>query len=347
MSLDKFISTQGYKANSPDRNNPYNVIPSNKITMQNVPHPVYGIDNYGQAQMMMPGGEYEFGGDYVTEFPMHQMPDGSMMPGETHGDYEEMELTDDQIAEYRAGGYVVEELQTGGEYTEEVDGIPVKRVYTTDFHGDKQFALVDEYGNELSYGVESSKPKMEGPDTLPIPKGLRPKFDERKDSLDVYTAGLDASSFYDKAVKSGTMFPGSDVANEYARKHGKFKDIAKDRFGTNPDIESFKSYKPADNKRPYTKPIEKIQPKGLHVTDTMPTIHTSPMPGVPNLPEPTITGYTQSWNPVLNKWEQEPQYQVIAEPAVRKQDGGAYEEVDLTDEQIAAYRAKGIRVDVL
>jgi len=72
MSLKKYISNTGYKADSPDRNNPYNVIPSNQITMENVPHPVYGIDNLGNQQMMMPGGEYEFGGDYVTEFPIMQ-----------------------------------------------------------------------------------------------------------------------------------------------------------------------------------------------------------------------------------------------------------------------------------
>lgn len=62
-------STTGYKADSPDRNNPYNIIPSGRITMQNVPHPVMGIDNYGNAQYMVPGAEYQFPGETVFEVP--------------------------------------------------------------------------------------------------------------------------------------------------------------------------------------------------------------------------------------------------------------------------------------
>lgn len=65
-------STTGYKADSPDRNNPYNIIPSGRITMQNVPHPVLGIDNFGNKQMMQPGGEYQFQGDRVFEVPAMQ-----------------------------------------------------------------------------------------------------------------------------------------------------------------------------------------------------------------------------------------------------------------------------------
>lgn len=70
MALKDFISTEGYKEDSPDRHRPYNIIPSDQITMSRVPHPVYGIDNLGNTQMMMPGGEYTFGGDYVLEIPM-------------------------------------------------------------------------------------------------------------------------------------------------------------------------------------------------------------------------------------------------------------------------------------
>ncbi len=43
-------------------------IPGNDITMQGVPYPVYGIDNTGFAQMMYPGQDYTFPGDYVDEF---------------------------------------------------------------------------------------------------------------------------------------------------------------------------------------------------------------------------------------------------------------------------------------
>lgn len=70
--LRKFVSTQGYKKDSPDKNNPINIIPSNQITMGNVEFPVIGVDNLGNQILMQPGQNYEFEGDYVTEFPIRQ-----------------------------------------------------------------------------------------------------------------------------------------------------------------------------------------------------------------------------------------------------------------------------------
>ena len=40
------------------------------ITMKGVPYPVFGIDDLGNQQMMMPGGEYQFPGNSVYEIPM-------------------------------------------------------------------------------------------------------------------------------------------------------------------------------------------------------------------------------------------------------------------------------------
>lgn len=67
---EKYVSKDGYKADSPDRNNPYNIIPSNHITMDNVPHPIYGIDDQGNQILMMPGQDYVFPGSQVTEIPL-------------------------------------------------------------------------------------------------------------------------------------------------------------------------------------------------------------------------------------------------------------------------------------
>jgi hypothetical protein len=47
-------------------------IPSGDITMQGVPYPVYGEDDLGYGQMMYPGMDYTFPGQYVTEIPMAQ-----------------------------------------------------------------------------------------------------------------------------------------------------------------------------------------------------------------------------------------------------------------------------------
>ncbi len=66
----KNLSTTGYKKNSPDKDRPYNVIPSGEITMKNVGFPVLGIDNEGNSQIMQPEEDYTFPGDTVLEFPM-------------------------------------------------------------------------------------------------------------------------------------------------------------------------------------------------------------------------------------------------------------------------------------
>tara|TARA_R100001509_G_scaffold26687_4_gene13960 strand:+ start:3574 stop:6456 length:2883 start_codon:yes stop_codon:yes gene_type:complete len=66
------FSTEGYKSDSPDKNNPANLIASGSITMENVEFPVMGMDNLGNSKMMMPGNNYEFPGDMVLEIPMAQ-----------------------------------------------------------------------------------------------------------------------------------------------------------------------------------------------------------------------------------------------------------------------------------
>jgi hypothetical protein len=66
----KNLSTTGYKKNSPDKDRPYNVIPSGEITMKDVEFPVLGIDNKGKSIVMKPGEDYSFAGDTVVEFKL-------------------------------------------------------------------------------------------------------------------------------------------------------------------------------------------------------------------------------------------------------------------------------------
>ena len=70
--ITQYISVEGYKRYSEDINNPYNIIESGYITMEDVDFPVKGIDNLGNEQIMMPGMNYQFPGDSVLEVPMAQ-----------------------------------------------------------------------------------------------------------------------------------------------------------------------------------------------------------------------------------------------------------------------------------
>ena len=67
-------SKHGYKRNSKDKNNPYNIIPSGDITMEGVDFPVYGVDNLGNEKIMMPGANYTFPGNEVFEVPLQNFP---------------------------------------------------------------------------------------------------------------------------------------------------------------------------------------------------------------------------------------------------------------------------------
>ena len=72
--VSEIFSTEGYKRNSPDVDNPYNIIPSSNITMDGVDFPVRGYGNNGVVQDMIPGGgDYNYGNaDYVVEIPKEQ-----------------------------------------------------------------------------------------------------------------------------------------------------------------------------------------------------------------------------------------------------------------------------------
>jgi hypothetical protein len=72
---EKF-SFEGYRKNSPDVNNPFNVILSNNITMKEKDGsplkkgPLLGTDNLGNSKIMMPGADYTFPGNMVVETPL-------------------------------------------------------------------------------------------------------------------------------------------------------------------------------------------------------------------------------------------------------------------------------------
>lgn len=67
------INTTGYTPGTSSMNNPYNIIPSSNITMQNTPFPILGIANTGEYKVMMPGNNYKFSNaDYVAEVPLNK-----------------------------------------------------------------------------------------------------------------------------------------------------------------------------------------------------------------------------------------------------------------------------------
>ena len=94
-----YTNLTGYTPGFQTFNNPYNIIPSNNISLKNTPFPLMGIGNNGQSKVMVPGNDYKFpGASSVLEIPLKQ--DG--------GFSEELDLNLDQIMELRKQGYKVE-----------------------------------------------------------------------------------------------------------------------------------------------------------------------------------------------------------------------------------------------
>ena len=69
-----YLNSTGYTPDTPSFNNPFNVIPSNIITMKNTPFDVLGIDNLGNQKLMKANSnkDYKFKGDFVLEIPQNQ-----------------------------------------------------------------------------------------------------------------------------------------------------------------------------------------------------------------------------------------------------------------------------------
>jgi hypothetical protein len=84
------------------------VIPSSNITMKGVNYPVLGIDDLGNQQMMIPGGEYTFPGNYVTEYP--QMNKGGQMIKRKDGSYSKRGLWDNIRANKGSGKKPTKEM---------------------------------------------------------------------------------------------------------------------------------------------------------------------------------------------------------------------------------------------
>ena len=84
-------------------------IPSDKITMQRVPYPVYGVGSNGKRQMMYPEQEYDFGGAaYVDEYPV--MAGGGQMIRRADGHYSRRGLWDNIRANKGSGKKPTKEM---------------------------------------------------------------------------------------------------------------------------------------------------------------------------------------------------------------------------------------------
>lgn len=73
MQTGGYVNNTGYTPGTDTFNNPFNIIPSNNITMENTPFPVIGYPNNGVPKVMKPGNRYTFPeASSVLEIPLLQ-----------------------------------------------------------------------------------------------------------------------------------------------------------------------------------------------------------------------------------------------------------------------------------
>jgi len=93
------VTMTGYWPDSPDRNNDFNIIPSNKITMDRVKKPLFGVSDTGDQRIMYPGEEHQFDGNYVLEMPLDNMNN---------------EITDPNVIQQLISNYKQNKMRNGG-----------------------------------------------------------------------------------------------------------------------------------------------------------------------------------------------------------------------------------------
>lgn len=122
------FSSEGYKRNSPDVNNPFNIIPSGNITMRGVDFPVKGTDNLGNTKVMQPGKDYKFPGDMVFETPMAKYGGGlltkTMKCKNCGWSWKAADGGSDVTTCHKCGGQAAPKAQDGKELTAEGGRLP-------------------------------------------------------------------------------------------------------------------------------------------------------------------------------------------------------------------------------
>ena len=152
FSSDVF-STEGYKRNSPDKNNPFNIIPSGNITMKGVDFPVMGMDNLGNTKAMIPGNDYKFPGDMVFETPMYKRGGGlltkTMKCNSCGWSWKAADGGNDVTTCHKCGGEALPKAQGGGSKKEEPiivpAGDPRQQAYSDSLAGYNNMRYVDRF----------------------------------------------------------------------------------------------------------------------------------------------------------------------------------------------------------
>lgn len=174
-------------------------IPSNNITMDNVPYPVYADPNVGPSRMMYPEQEYNFpGADYVDEYPQmksggnklnHVVVKQSKIPGANKGLFSNQSFRKGQlIGLAHSNGQPVGKIGNMHNHSDQPNMYSVK-------HGNERYVYAKrdiQPGEELTTNYRL-QPELEQPEDFMRKGGSTPKLPNKKNSR-AYSRSLDATN---------------------------------------------------------------------------------------------------------------------------------------------------------
>ena len=259
----QMVSIEGYKRNSPDVNNPYNIIPSGSITMEDVDFPVQGVDNLGNEQMMYPGENYEFPGDMVFETPMYKRGGGllnkTMECNNCGWEWKAADGGNDVSTCHKCGSQALPKAQDGTElasncttgncpdpemdrrnrYTLERRLADSRSLASLTMDEVMSNPVLENKWKRLS--VYNGEPYIPADGYFPEPKENTPLYNmtiaskpTRQDSLDLYNAGLEYAREKDNDIQPSDIQLFSD--NNYTYEDSQ-RNNYNDGFGSKENIE--------------------------------------------------------------------------------------------------------------
>ena len=172
-----------------------------RITMQGVPYPVYGVDDQGNAMMMMPGGEYQFPGNHVYEIPMKQRGGDPSIPNLSKKSWLTKYQNGDQVPSNLTLPSLSPEAQQSSDYAKGWDaynrGVERWRGLLEEKENKKGRALTTEEKQRL---LEKTVKKTDGRKTTVDPND--PKWDFMfKDSYMTWDPEIGPMIVYNKPVE--------------------------------------------------------------------------------------------------------------------------------------------------
>jgi hypothetical protein len=174
-------------------------IPSNNITMDNVPYPVYADPNVGPSRMMYPEQEYNFpGADYVDEYPQmksggnkhdHVIVKPSKIEGADKGLFSNQGFRKDQlIGLAHRDGQPVGHIGNMHNHSDEPNMYSIKK-------GNERYVYAKrdiQPGEELTTDYRQ-QPELEQPEDFMRKGGSAPKLPKKKNSK-AYSRSLEATN---------------------------------------------------------------------------------------------------------------------------------------------------------